>query len=70
MKRPTALRKLKAVMVLKSLTLRTVCELAEVNYSVASEVLSGRLKNPRVLKKIRQVVADSPPHMERIELFL
>jgi len=53
---PLAIRKLRAEMELKNLSLRAVAEAAEVNYSIASQVLSGRLIHPRALAKIRAVI--------------
>lgn len=54
---PLSLRRLKADMVLKHLSLSAVARSAKINPSVASDILNGRRNDPQRLSKLRSVIS-------------
>ena len=54
------MRKLKARMALKGLSLKDVSDLSGVNYSYCSLILSGIRNNPDELKKIKAAIRNAP----------
>lgn len=54
------LRKLKAKMVMKDLSLREVAKLARVPYASASRILSGRMIDPDYQEQIEEVINAAP----------
>lgn len=61
---PLPLRKLRAEMQLKNLSLREVSERSGVRYAQASQVLKGRLIHPGYLELIRRVIKAAPHPLE------
>ncbi len=57
---PLPLRKLRAEMVMKDLTLEDVSRLSEVGYTQCSQILKGRLIHPGWLEKIREAIKKAP----------
>lgn len=57
---PVPIRKLKAQMALKDLTLLKVSELSGVEYSVCSRILNGRVIHPEYLRRIKEAIQKSP----------
>ena len=54
--KPLRVRRAKADMQMKQLSLRQVAKLAGMNYSTVSQVLNGRLNSPARLAKIERVI--------------
>lgn len=57
---PLPLRKLRAEMVLKDLSLEDVSERSGVGYTQCSQILKGRLIHPAWLEKIRETITTAP----------
>ena len=57
---PLHIRKLRAEMELKDLSLRAVSDRSGVNYGTASSVLSGRRVHPEELKRLSQAIRTAP----------
>lgn len=53
------LRKLKAEMVLKELSLRDVSQRSGVPYGTCSQILNGRLIHPSYFKRIRAAILNA-----------
>lgn len=60
MTKPLKYRRLQATMKLKELTLAEVARRAEINISVASQILNGRLIDPLKLQKLSAVIERAP----------
>jgi transcriptional regulator with XRE-family HTH domain len=54
---PLHLRKIKAEMALKGISLAELAEKAEVNYTVASSILSGRRVDPTGFEKLKATIS-------------
>jgi hypothetical protein len=63
-RKPKALRMLRAKMEEKELSLKDVSELANVGYTLASDVLNGRQIRPEVFKKLRFAIEAAPNLVE------
>ena len=57
---PLPIRKLRSQMELKALSLKRVADAADVNYSVASSILSGKRVDPTNLAKLSKAIKDAP----------
>ena len=57
---PAPLRKLKAEMVLKDLSLGDVARKARIPYTSASAILNGKRVDPKSLKRLERVITTSP----------
>lgn len=57
---PLPIRRLRAAMELKALTLKDVVDAAGVNYTTASATLTGRHHNPQTLAKLKKVIKAAP----------
>lgn len=57
---PMHIRALRSRMELKDLSLRDVSELAEVPYTTASAVLSGRIRSAEAVQKLRAAIIAAP----------
>ncbi|GEM_PF-7055559 len=57
---PLKVRKLKAQIVLKGLSLGEVVRRAKVNYTAASSVLSGKRIDETTFKKLKETVEKAP----------
>jgi predicted transcriptional regulator len=58
--RPGSLRRLKAKMALKGLTLREVASRANVPYSTASNVLNGAWIHREYLRRLEKAIREAP----------
>jgi hypothetical protein len=61
---PLSLRELKAKMVLKALSLKSVAKRAHVHYPTASLILSGRLQDAKRLSALRRTIEEAPMPIE------
>lgn len=61
---PLPLRKLRAEMVLKDLSLMEVSDRSGVPYAQCSQVLNGRLIHPVYFEKIRAAIKEAPQPKE------
>lgn len=57
---PLPLRRLRAKMLIKNLTMRDVATAAEVPYTTACAILRGRLIHPEHLQRLRGVIESAP----------
>jgi len=62
---PLPLRELKAKMILKDLSLKSVAKRAKVHYPTASLILSGRLRDTKRLSALRRVIEAAPMPSEQ-----
>lgn len=58
------LRKLKAEMVMKDISLRKLSELSTVPYNTCSQILNGMHIHPEYLRRIRKAIHNAPPPRE------
>lgn len=56
---PLSIRKLRAQMELKSLTMTSVATRAGIRLSRASEVLNGRRNDPAALRELKRVIREA-----------
>ena len=63
---PTPLRKLKAQMAMKDLSLKDVHELSGVPYAQCSQVLNGRLIHEEYFRRIRKAIREAPMPQEAV----
>jgi transcriptional regulator with XRE-family HTH domain len=61
---PLPIRKLRAEMEMKNLSLKQVSALSGVTYSQCSMILNGRLLHPQFFAKIRRAIKAAPAPME------
>lgn len=57
---PVPLRKLKAQMVLRDLSVRDVSTLSGVPYATTSQILNGKLVQPEFLQRIKRAIHSAP----------
>jgi predicted transcriptional regulator len=57
---PVPLRKLKAKMAMKDLSLRKVSELANVPYNQCSQILNGRQIHHEYFRRIKKAIEQAP----------
>jgi hypothetical protein len=60
----TALRRLKAKMVIKGLSLKEVSDLSGVEYTRCSMILNGKFNDPLALRKIKEAIRNAPMPQE------
>lgn len=59
---PMELRKLRAAMQLKDLSMRDISAETRIPYTTVSGVLCGRLINPQYLQRIQDMIETAPVH--------
>jgi predicted transcriptional regulator len=62
--KPVPLRKLKAQMVMKDLSLRDVSRLANVPYGTTGNILNGLWVHPEYLRRIKKAIEEAPTPRE------
>lgn len=63
---PLEIRKLRAAMELKNLSLRDVSARSGVGYSQCSQILNGRLNHAAYFNRIRRAIRTAPKPLEAI----
>jgi predicted transcriptional regulator len=58
--RTVPLRKLKADMIMKDLSLKDVSTLANVPYVTTGQILNGHWTHPEYLKRIKKAIREAP----------
>jgi len=61
-----SLRKLKARMALKGLSLGDISKLSGVDYATCSQILNGRRIHPEYLRRIKQAIRKAPQPQEAL----
>jgi predicted transcriptional regulator len=61
---PVPLRKLKAAMALKDLSLRDVATRANVPYGTACQILNGNWMHAEYLRRIKKAIREAPEPQE------
>lgn len=63
---PIEIRRLRARMEMKDLSLKKLSEAANVPYATCSQILNGRLIHPEYLRRIKAAIRKSPLPSEAV----